>query len=114
MSTSSIPSEVVTIGRRFGVPAKLLWAVELAEGDLLKAVRCSIKSTKDLTEAREITARSASHALFDFVIAGGSGWFKFIDFWAARWAPVGAANDPTNLNSNWAKNVKALWLSASH
>lgn len=109
-----IPKDVELIGRRYGVPARLLWAVEKAEGDLLKAVRCSIKSVKDLTEAREITARSAAHALFDFVLAGGSGWFAFIDFWAARWAPVGAANDPGNLNSNWAKNVKALWLSGSH
>ena len=24
-----------------------------------------------------------------------------------RWAPVGAENDPTNLNKNWVKNVKS-------
>jgi hypothetical protein len=29
----------------------------------------------------------------------------FEEFMAARWAPVGAGNDPTNLNANWAKNV---------
>lgn len=29
-----------------------------------------------------------------------------IDAFAARWAPVGVANDPTNLNKNWARNAK--------
>lgn len=24
-----------------------------------------------------------------------------------RWAPIGASNDPNNLNANWLKNVKA-------
>ena len=30
---------------------------------------------------------------------------EFITFLGARWAPVGAANDPTNLNRNWVRNV---------
>jgi len=29
-----------------------------------------------------------------------------IDSFAKRWAPIGAKNDPKNLNKNWAKNVK--------
>ena len=29
----------------------------------------------------------------------------FIDFMANRWAPVGAGNDPKNLNINWSKNT---------
>jgi hypothetical protein len=29
-----------------------------------------------------------------------------IERFANRWAPVGVANDPTNLNKNWVKNVK--------
>ncbi len=33
----------------------------------------------------------------------------FIDFLAQVWAPVGVANDPTNLNTNWPKNVKAFY-----
>jgi hypothetical protein len=24
---------------------------------------------------------------------------------ASRWAPLGASNDPTNLNTHWPKNV---------
>ena len=31
---------------------------------------------------------------------------KFVDFFRDRWAPLGAENDPKNLNQNWAPNVR--------
>ena len=31
---------------------------------------------------------------------------KFVDFMQRRWAPIGAENDPDNLNQNWAPNVR--------
>lgn len=31
---------------------------------------------------------------------------KFVDFMQQRWAPIGVANDPNNLNKNWAPNVR--------
>ena len=34
----------------------------------------------------------------------------FIVFWARRWAPLGAANDPKNLNQYWQSNVIRFWL----
>lgn len=34
------------------------------------------------------------------------GYKDFIEFLASRYAPVGAGNDPTNLNINWIKNVR--------
>ena len=36
--------------------------------------------------------------------AGSPG--KFVDFMQKRWAPIGAKNDPKNLNKNWAPNVR--------
>ncbi len=30
-----------------------------------------------------------------------------IDKFGARWAPIGAKNDPTGLNKNWVKNIKS-------
>ena len=30
----------------------------------------------------------------------------YIEFLGSRYAPVGATNDPTNLNKNWVKNTK--------
>jgi len=32
---------------------------------------------------------------------------KFVDFMQKRWAPIGAENDPDNLNKNWAPNVRS-------
>ena len=31
---------------------------------------------------------------------------RFVDFMQQRWAPIGAPNDPKNLNQNWAPNVR--------
>lgn len=31
---------------------------------------------------------------------------KFVDFMQKKWAPIGAENDPKNLNQNWAPNVR--------
>jgi hypothetical protein len=35
-----------------------------------------------------------------------SGTPRFVDFMQQRWAPIGAENDPKNLNANWAPNVR--------
>jgi len=35
----------------------------------------------------------------------------FISFLGARYAPVGAANDPNGLNSNWIRNVRRFYES---
>lgn len=32
----------------------------------------------------------------------------FISFLGSRYAPIGAPDDPRNLNSNWVKNLKAI------
>lgn len=39
------------------------------------------------------------------------GHGDFISFLAARYAPVGAANDPDKLNDNWERNVRVLYES---
>lgn len=39
-----------------------------------------------------------------FAKAGGQG--DFIEYFGNRWAPIGVANDPTNLNKNWIGNVQ--------
>ena len=33
---------------------------------------------------------------------------KFIDFMQRRWAPLGAENDPKNLNQYWAPGVRSI------
>ena len=33
----------------------------------------------------------------------------FLEYLASRYAPIGAENDPTNLNKNWLKNVSKFY-----
>lgn len=107
-------AELKAIARYFGLDPALLDAVERAEGNIVKAVQCSIPSVSSRSDALTITARSCVHAMVDWVKAGGEErQDSFIAFWGARWAPVGATNDPTNLNTNWAANVDRLWTPTS-
>lgn len=107
-----IDDDVLLTARRFGIDPALIQAVVRAEGDILKAVRCSLPETPDRAKALDITCRSAVHAMSDFLKADGGTREQFVAFWAMRWAPEGADNDPTHLNANWPKNVLRLWLKA--
>jgi len=95
---------------------RLISAMIRAEGGqdaFLRAVRCSLPETKDFNEALRIAHNTVYHALWDFSFRSASRYdmrpTDFIEFLGARWAPCGAANDPTNLNANWVKNVKAIF-----
>ena len=105
----TIDHDVDTIAHQFGVDAALIQAVVTAEGNIVKAVQCSVPNVKDRAEAIEIVCRSAAHAMSDWVKQDPERHAAFVKFWGARWAPVGATNDPTNLNSNWITNVTRLW-----
>lgn len=107
MSTYPIDPDVRRIAKRFGVDAALIQAVVTSEGNILKAVQCSIPSVMTREEAIEVTCRSAAHAMSDYIKAGSGP--AFVAFWAQRWAPQGVENDPTHLNQNWPVNVTKLW-----
>lgn len=103
-----IDQKIKTISSHFGTDPTLIGAVERAEGNLLKAVQCSIPSVETREKAIEITCRSLVHAMSDYIKQTDPD--GFVDFWAQRWAPQGAKNDPTGLNKFWAGNVLKLWL----
>lgn len=106
----TIDPDVARIAKSFGVDAALIQAVVQAEGNILKAVQCSIPSVDTREEALDVTCRSAVHAMSDWIVSGGeTRQDAFLAFWASRWAPIGAANDPTHLNANWLGNVDRLW-----
>ena len=92
---------------------RLISAMVRAEGGqdaFVKAVRCSIPDCKDFLDALSIAHNTVYHALWDFSFTPLQNRpTDFIEFLGARWAPCGAANDPTNLNANWVKNVKAIF-----
>lgn len=102
-----IDPDVARVSARFGVDPKLIQAVVKAEGNILKAVQCSLPSVTTREQALEVTCRSAAHALSDYVKAHDPQ--GFVAFWGSRWAPEGASNDPTHLNANWSKNVSLGW-----
>jgi hypothetical protein len=114
----TIDADVHTVAKHFGLDPALIQAVVRAEGDILKAVRCSFPNTPNRTVALDITCRSAVHAMCDFITTDASQDEtepldkRFVEFWGARWAPRGVANDPTDLNKNWPVNVLKLWRSA--
>ena len=103
-----IDPDVRGIAARFGLDPKLLQAVVTAEGNILRAVQCSVPSVQTREKALDVLARSCVHALRDFVHTSGLD-DAFVHFWAARWAPLGATNDPRGLNKNWPGNVLTLW-----
>lgn len=102
-----IDQKVKTIASHFGIDPTLIAAVERAEGNILKAVQCSIPSVDSREQALQITCRSAAHAMCDYIKQTDPE--GFVEFWAKRWAPQGAKNDPANLNANWPVNVKRFW-----
>ncbi len=114
----TIDADVVHAARHFGLDPKLIQAVVNAEGDILKAVRCSLPETPDRAHALDITCRSAVHAMSDYLKEHSAVCDSerldetFVEFWARRWAPQGASNDPHGLNENWPVNVLKLWRSA--
>ena len=109
--TMKIDPDVLQAAAHFGVPVKLIQGVVNAEGGIdriVKAVQCSVPTVTTVEKALEVTCRSAAHAMSDYILhldpAG------FVEFWAARWAPPGAMNDPQMLNRNWPRNVRKGWL----
>jgi hypothetical protein len=106
----TIAPDVRGIAASFNLDAGLVQAVVNAEGDIVAAVRCSVPSVTTREEAIRILCRSIVHAYRDYVEAQGEN-AAFVNFFARRWAPVGATNDPTNLNRNWPTNVYTLWQS---
>jgi hypothetical protein len=103
----TIDPDVARVAKQFGMDAALIQAVVNAEGNILKAVQCSIPSVTTREQAIEVTCRSAAHAMSAYVSANDAE--GFVAFWGAKWAPVGAQNDPHDLNRNWPLNVLRGW-----
>jgi hypothetical protein len=106
----TIDPDVRAVAKDFGLDPGLLQAVVVAEGNIVRAVQCSVPSVQTRAEALRVAARSCVHAMCDYVKEDAAQ--PFVEFWGARWAPVGAKNDPQGLNKNWPRNVLLLWQNA--
>lgn len=56
------------------------------------------------TTPRQACINTINHALRDWKAEGSRG--DFLEYLQKRYAPIGAENDPNNLNKNWLKNVR--------
>lgn len=112
MMPRTIDSLVHHRAKHWGLPPALLQAVVDAEGGLpalVKAVQCSIPDIVDIGPALDITCRSLVHRLADFLLDERDLRVEFLNYFGTKWAPVGVANDPQNLNANWARNANAIY-----
>ena len=67
----------------------------------IKSVSC--KGIKGCKIVCLRTIRSNRKRYADY---GHKDYGSYLEFLASRYAPIGASNDPTNLNKNWLTNVK--------
>ena len=82
-------------------------AIYLAEGGSKTRHPYGILTKYKTTTPRQACINTIEHARKDW---DGKG--DFIDFLGSRYCPVGASNDPTNLNKHWIRNVNYfLWRS---
>lgn len=114
----------------------LLLAMVVAEGGrdaFVRAIQCSRPDVTDFGTAMAIACKTVRNRVIEYQERGlgpvleaakkdgADPWTqeeqprclvateRFIAFLAARWAPIGAANDPTNLNQHWHANVLAAY-----
>lgn len=113
---------IITFAEAFHIPPEALAAVRLAEngcggapGEPSRAfgvLSLPLEERDEYGEQLHLCAQSIANAIVRFERTHAQpAWVgtrlrdQFFEFMAARWAPVGAANDPQNLNSHWVKNV---------
>jgi hypothetical protein len=88
----------------------LLDAINKAEGGWSAAVPYGIQGTVTRQGVTYFPSRAAASALVDNIY---ESWIQrgkpgdFLSYLQSVWAPIGATNDPQNLNRNWLGNVTA-------
>ena len=115
---SGLPEEeqqaILNMAANIGVPATFLAAIRIAENGRAGREFGVLSEAADTYEAQcRIAALSIRNNQYRYVErfqrwpvdAKGGLSEEFTKFMASRYAPIGTANDPTNLNQHWAKNV---------
>lgn len=85
---------------------EILWAIFKAEGGYKAKYYFGIRSVKykDFEDAKRICLNTIRNNRKRFLEQ--NQYKDFIEFLGSRYAPIGAENDPKNLNKNWVKNVR--------
>lgn len=87
---------------------KYVNAIYKAEGGQKAQYPYGIRSIKCTTkeECRRICENTVRNNIRRYKEYGHKTYATYLEFLASRYAPIGADNDPRNLNSNWLKNVR--------
>lgn len=87
------------------MPNEELWAdaIYRAEGGASTRHPYGILQKYKSTSPRQACINTIRHKHADWVKAGSRG--SFLDYLASKYAPLNVANDPSNLNQNWKRNV---------
>ena len=105
---------IFQVAAEVGVPACFLAAIRIAENGGPGREFGVLSEHADTYEAQcRVAALSVRNNAYRYVarfkewpVAKDGGLSEaFTKFMAARWAPVGASNDPGNLNAHWVGNV---------
>ena len=105
---------ILRVAAEIGVPATFLAAIRIAENGRAGREFGVLSESADTYEAQaRIAALSIRNNQWRHVLrfkewpVDGHGHLSeaFTKFMAARWAPTGVTNDPTNLNAHWPGNV---------
>jgi hypothetical protein len=83
-------------------------AIYIAEGGANTNHPYGILAHYKHTAPRQACLNTVAHARRDW-----NGQGDFLSFLAARYAPIGASNDPQGLNRHWLSNVTRI-LNANH
>jgi len=79
-------------------------AIKVAENDPTGRFGIRSETFKSVKDDQKTLDNSVRNNRKRWEKAGKPG--KFVDFMGKRWAPIGAKNDPKNLNKNWPNNVR--------
>ena len=97
---SLLPKVDAAVGRIMPYIAK---AIKTAEGNPRNFGVLSVP-TSSSGEANTVLNNSIRNSIIRWIQAGQP--IPFSEFMQKRWAPIGAENDPKNLNVNWLLNVE--------
>lgn len=105
---------ILAMAAEIGVPATFLAAIRIAENGRAGREFGVLSEAADTYEAQcRVAALSVRNNTYRYVVRfkewpvdpHGRLSEAFTKFMAARWAPPGVTNDPTNLNAHWPGNV---------
>lgn len=106
----TIHPTVLSAAQHWGQDPRLIQAMVQAEGGpdaFVRAVQCSV-AVSNFPQAVEVACRTATHRMWEYVKEHDSE--PYVLYLGSKWAPIGAANDPHELNANWVHNVYDAWI----